>query len=241
MLCINLKEMGNKKNHILLCEDDPNLGNVLKNYLELNDYDVTGAGTAGWDWQLFQRERIWPLSVRRDDAKYGRITSVKKSGILMFPCFWAPKPWRKISFRDTNWAPTTILQAFDSEVLLQKSGNSEKETKNLIKNQKIRNLILASYHFNPNCGSYRMVALSCTFTQGKWVIENAGRTFERLTRANRHWRRFGVAILILTEEVWMFILQNSVSILKMTRRDRNRKYSAKRFQACGAGLNQLLA
>ena len=29
------------KPKILLCEDDPNLGNVLKNYLELNDYDVT--------------------------------------------------------------------------------------------------------------------------------------------------------------------------------------------------------
>ena len=30
-----------KKSKLLLCEDDPNLGSVLKNYLELNDYDVT--------------------------------------------------------------------------------------------------------------------------------------------------------------------------------------------------------
>ncbi len=29
------------KPKILLCEDDTNLGMVLKNYLELNDYDVT--------------------------------------------------------------------------------------------------------------------------------------------------------------------------------------------------------
>ena len=29
------------KPKILLCEDDTNLGTVLKNYLELNDYDVT--------------------------------------------------------------------------------------------------------------------------------------------------------------------------------------------------------
>ena len=28
------------KPKILLCEDDTNLGMVLKNYLELNDYDV---------------------------------------------------------------------------------------------------------------------------------------------------------------------------------------------------------
>ena len=30
----------NKKIKILLVEDDPNFGSVLKNYLELNEYDV---------------------------------------------------------------------------------------------------------------------------------------------------------------------------------------------------------
>ena len=30
----------NTKPRILLCEDDPNLGLVLKNFLELNDYEV---------------------------------------------------------------------------------------------------------------------------------------------------------------------------------------------------------
>ena len=33
--------MDAKKYKVLLCEDDTNLGMVLKNYLELNDYDVT--------------------------------------------------------------------------------------------------------------------------------------------------------------------------------------------------------
>jgi len=33
-------DMDGKKPKILLCEDDTNLGMVLKNYLELNDYDV---------------------------------------------------------------------------------------------------------------------------------------------------------------------------------------------------------
>ena len=32
--------MEEKKARILLCEDDQNLGLVLKNYLELNDFDV---------------------------------------------------------------------------------------------------------------------------------------------------------------------------------------------------------
>ena len=33
--------METRKHKILLCEDDPNLGMVLKNYLELNEFDVT--------------------------------------------------------------------------------------------------------------------------------------------------------------------------------------------------------
>ena len=32
--------MEDKRNKILLCEDDTNLGMVLKNYLELNEYEV---------------------------------------------------------------------------------------------------------------------------------------------------------------------------------------------------------
>src|SRR5699024_11604464 len=41
--------MSEEKPHILLVEDDPNFGDVLKSYLELNDYEVTKAddGKAG--------------------------------------------------------------------------------------------------------------------------------------------------------------------------------------------------
>jgi two-component system, OmpR family, response regulator len=40
-----------KSTKILLVEDDPNFGDVLRSYLEMNDYDVTLAtdGVAGWD------------------------------------------------------------------------------------------------------------------------------------------------------------------------------------------------
>ena len=43
--------MEGKKPKILLCEDDTNLGMVLKNYLELNDFDVTLESVMDvWDW-----------------------------------------------------------------------------------------------------------------------------------------------------------------------------------------------
>ena len=46
-----------KKPKILLCEDDPNLGSVLKNYLELNDYDVTLERDGRLGLAAFQREK----------------------------------------------------------------------------------------------------------------------------------------------------------------------------------------
>jgi two-component system OmpR family response regulator len=49
--------MDAKKPKILLCEDDPNLGSVLKNYLELNDYDVTLERDGRLGLAAFQREK----------------------------------------------------------------------------------------------------------------------------------------------------------------------------------------
>ena len=45
-----------KKYKILLCEDDSNLGLVLKNYLELDEYDVTLERDGRLGLAAFQRE-----------------------------------------------------------------------------------------------------------------------------------------------------------------------------------------
>ena len=50
--------MEGKKPKILLCEDDNNLGSVLKNYLELNDYDVTLERDGRLGLAAFQREKF---------------------------------------------------------------------------------------------------------------------------------------------------------------------------------------
>ena len=50
--------MADKKAKILLCEDDTNLGMVLKNYLELNDFDVTLERDGRLGLAAFQRERF---------------------------------------------------------------------------------------------------------------------------------------------------------------------------------------
>ncbi|MFN6318671.1 MAG: response regulator transcription factor, partial [Bacteroidota bacterium] len=50
--------MESKKPKILLCEDDNNLGAVLKNYLELNDFDVILERDGRLGLAAFQRERF---------------------------------------------------------------------------------------------------------------------------------------------------------------------------------------
>ena len=46
------------KPQILLCEDDANLGMVLKNYLELNDYEPTLERDGRLGLAAFQREKF---------------------------------------------------------------------------------------------------------------------------------------------------------------------------------------
>ena len=48
----------NPKPKILLCEDDPNLGLVLKNFLELNDYEVILERDGRLGLAAFQREKF---------------------------------------------------------------------------------------------------------------------------------------------------------------------------------------
>jgi DNA-binding response OmpR family regulator len=48
----------NAKSRILLCEDDQNLGMVLKNYLELNDYDVVLERDGRLGLAAFKREKF---------------------------------------------------------------------------------------------------------------------------------------------------------------------------------------
>ena len=50
--------MEGKKPKILLCEDDQNLGMVLKNYLELNDFDVILERDGRLGLAAFQREQL---------------------------------------------------------------------------------------------------------------------------------------------------------------------------------------
>ena len=50
--------MENQKTHILLVEDDPNLGQILKEYLEIKSYDVSLAANGKIGLELFHKNEF---------------------------------------------------------------------------------------------------------------------------------------------------------------------------------------
>lgn len=54
--------MGTPEPKILLVEDDPNFGDVLKSYLEISNYNVTLATDGQLGWEMFQKTS-WDLCI----------------------------------------------------------------------------------------------------------------------------------------------------------------------------------
>ncbi|MCF8340716.1 MAG: response regulator transcription factor [Chitinophagaceae bacterium] len=107
---------------ILLCEDDKNLGLVLKNYLELNDYDVTLERDGRLGLAAFQREKfdICLLDVMMphvDGFTLAKEIREIDQDIPMF--FLTAKTMKDDILKGYNLgADDYITKPFDSEVLL---------------------------------------------------------------------------------------------------------------------------
>ena len=79
--------MASNVTKILLVEDDPNFGDVLRSYLEMNDYDVTLAtdGAAGWEAGL-QPERITVAAIKQPAiANRSAIRNPRSEIVMVFP------------------------------------------------------------------------------------------------------------------------------------------------------------
>ena len=142
-----------KKYKILLCEDDTNLGMVLKNYLELTDYDVTLERDGRLGLAAFQREKfdICLLDVmmpNMDGFTLGEAIRDVDPDMPLF--FLSAKTMKEDIIQGYKLgADDYITKPFDSEVLLLK-------IKAILKRSEEENKIndniefdLGSYHFNP--------------------------------------------------------------------------------------------
>jgi len=145
--------MENKKAQILLCEDDPNLGNVLKNYLELNDYEVVLERDGRLGLAAFQREKfdlclLDVMMPNMDGFTLGEEIRDVDPDVPLF--FLSAKTMKEDIIQGYKLgADDYITKPFDSEVLLLKIKAILKRNEELNKESENQEYDLAGYHFNP--------------------------------------------------------------------------------------------
>jgi two-component system OmpR family response regulator len=142
-----------KQFKILLCEDDANLGMVLKNYLELNDYEITLERDGRLGLAAFQREKfdICLLDVMMPNMDGFTLAEEIRDIDPDIPLFFlSAKTMKEDIIQGYKLgADDYITKPFDSEVLLMK-------IKAILKRNEEENRIsdniefnLGTYHFNP--------------------------------------------------------------------------------------------
>ncbi len=141
------------KPKILLCEDDTNLGSVLKNYLELNDYEVTLERDGRLGLAAFQREKfdICLLDVMMPHMDGFTLAEEIRDVNPDVPLFFLSAKTMKDDIIQGYklGADDYITKPFDSEVLLHKIKAILKRNEEQHREENHAEFDLGSYHFNP--------------------------------------------------------------------------------------------
>ena len=145
--------MEGKKPRILLCEDDANLGMVLKNYLELNDFDVTLERDGRLGLAAFQREHVdlCLLDVMMPHMDGFTLAEEVRDVNPDVPLFFlSAKTMKEDIIQGYKLgADDYITKPFDSEVLLLKIRAILKRNDDINKEADNKEYDLGSYHFHP--------------------------------------------------------------------------------------------
>jgi two-component system OmpR family response regulator len=145
--------METTKPKILLCEDDTNLGMVLKNYLELNDYDVTLERDGRLGLAAFQREKfdICLLDVMMPNMDGFTVAEEIRDINPDVPLFFLSAKTMKDDIIQGYklGADDYITKPFDSEVLLHKIKAIIKRNEETHREEVNAEFDLGKYHFNP--------------------------------------------------------------------------------------------
>jgi two-component system, OmpR family, response regulator len=149
-----------KKYKILLCEDDSNLGFVLKNFLELNDYDVTLERDGRLGLGAFQREKfdLCLLDVMMPNVDGFTLAEEIRDIDPDVPLFFLSAKTLKEDILQGYrlGADDYITKPFDSDVLMHKIKAIIKRNE---EDHKITDNIefeLGAYHFNPKLRELKM-------------------------------------------------------------------------------------
>jgi two-component system, OmpR family, response regulator len=141
------------KPKILLCEDDTNLGMVLKNYLELNDYEVILERDGRLGLAAFQREKfdICLLDVMMPNMDGFALAEEIRDINPDVPLFFLSAKTMKDDIIQGYklGADDYITKPFDSEVLLLKIKAILKRNEEMHREEVNAEFDMGKYHFNP--------------------------------------------------------------------------------------------
>jgi len=142
-----------KKFKILLCEDDSNLGLVLKNYLELDEYEVTLERDGRLGLAAFQRESfdLCLLDVMMPNVDGFKLAEEIRDIDPDVPLFFlSAKTLKEDIIQGYKLgADDYITKPFDSEVLMLKIKAIIKRNEEDHKVSDNQEYQLGNYHFNP--------------------------------------------------------------------------------------------
>ena len=145
---------------ILLCEDDQNLGQVLKNSLELNDYEVVlerdgRLGLAAAQRESFDLCLLDIMMPNMDGFTLAKEIRDIDPDVPLF--FISAKTMKEDIIQGYKLgADDYITKPFDIEVLLLKINAIIKRNEELNKEQENREFDLGQYHFNPKLRELRI-------------------------------------------------------------------------------------
>jgi DNA-binding response OmpR family regulator len=145
---------------ILLCEDDQNLGQVLKNSLELNDYEVVlerdgRLGLAAAQRESFDLCLLDIMMPNMDGFALAKEIRDIDPDVPLF--FISAKTMKEDIIQGYKLgADDYITKPFDIEVLLLKINAIVKRNEELNKEQENREFDLGQYHFNPKLRELRI-------------------------------------------------------------------------------------
>ena len=142
----------NKKTKILLVEDDPNFGSVLKNYLELNDYEVklSTDGNAGYEQFVSGKYDICILDVmmpKKDGFTLAKEIREKDEHVPII--FLTAKTMKEDMLSGFQvGADDYITKPFDSEVLLYKLKAILKRSADKTHDSTLKEFSIGKYNFH---------------------------------------------------------------------------------------------
>src|ERR1035437_4461740 len=145
--------MENEKYKVLLVEDDSNFGQVLKNYLELNDFVVELSRDGILGLAAFRREKfdICLLDVMMPNMDGFKLAEEIRNVDPDMPLFFiSAKTMKEDIIQGYKLgADDYITKPFDSDVLLHKIRAILKRNEELNRETTNAEYNLGKYHFNP--------------------------------------------------------------------------------------------